>query len=132
MVGDIVGSGRVGADDSDWQHVQMLHPALTFLSLARYVTTGAVLDKQRAALGCQGFVDGAKQILWPGWWLEPLQGFFDFVQITHTHAGGIACFALQWLAVVIEKIQGGADAQRFTDIACHRLLRRAVPLHPVE
>jgi hypothetical protein len=88
----------------------MLHPALTFLSLARDVTTGAVLGKQHAPLHCLWFVDGAKQLLRPGGRLELLQGLFDLVQITHTHTGGIACFALQRLAVAIEKIQGGADA----------------------
>ena len=94
MAGDIVRGGRVGADDIDRQHVQMLHPALTFLRLARCVTTDAILGKQRAPLGCHWFVDGAKQLLWPGGRLELLQGFFDLVQITHAHAGGIACSAL--------------------------------------
>ncbi|MNL02997.1 hypothetical protein D3C87_1235210 [compost metagenome] len=132
VVGDVVGCARIRADDVHGQHGQVLHPALTFLSLARAVAAGAVFGKQCAALGCQRFVDNAKQRFWPGGWFQPLQGFFDRMQIAHADTGGVAFIALQWLAVGIEEIQCCADAQRFADIARHWLLRRAVPLHPVE
>ncbi|MNN94832.1 hypothetical protein D3C81_2135330 [compost metagenome] len=61
-----------------------------------------------------------------------MQGFFDQVQVTHPDAGGITIVALEWLPVAIEKVQRGAHAQGFADIARHGLLRRAIPLHPVE
>ena len=34
--------------------------------------------------------------------------------------------------MAVEKVQGGADTQGLTDVACHGLLGRCGPLHPVE
>ncbi|MNT41891.1 hypothetical protein D3C72_1782740 [compost metagenome] len=96
------------------------------------MTTCAVFGEQGAALGCQGFVDRAQQIFRPGRRRESLQGFFDQVQVAHADTGGIAGVAHQRLAVLVEEVQRGADAQRFADVAGHRLFRRAVPLHPFE
>ena len=61
-----------------------------------------------------------------------MQGFFNQVQVVDPHAGRVALVALQRLTVAVEEVQGCADAQGFTDIACHGLLGRAIPLHPVE
>ena len=77
-------------------------------------------------------VDGAEQLLGPGRRFEALQGFFDQVEVAHAYAGRITCIALKGLARAIEKRQGRPHAEGFADIACHRLLGRAVPLHPVE
>ena len=132
MVGNVVGRVRIGADHRDGQHVQMLHPAVALLSLVRDVATGAVFGKQRTTLGGQRLVDRPEQLLGPGGRLQALQGFFDFIQVAHAHAGGVAVIALQRLAVGIEEVQSRADAQSLSNIARHRLLRRTVPLHPVK
>ncbi|MNI35020.1 hypothetical protein D3C73_890310 [compost metagenome] len=132
MVGDVVGGGGVGADDIDRQHVQVLDPALAFLCHFGHVATGAVFGEQRTALGGQRFIDRAQQLFRPGWRFEALQCFFNQMQVAHPHAGRVAVVAHERLAVVVEEIQRGPHTQGFADVACHGLLRRAIPLHPVE
>ncbi|CAI8922775.1 hypothetical protein EMIT0180MI3_360005 [Priestia megaterium] len=61
-----------------------------------------------------------------------MQGLFDPVQIAHPDAGRVAIVALEGLPAGVEKIQRGADTQGLADVTGHRLLRRTVPLHPVE
>ncbi|MNP48866.1 hypothetical protein D3C76_1430140 [compost metagenome] len=132
MIGDIVGGARVGADYLHGQHFQLLHRAPFADADARYVATGAVLCEQRATFGGQRLVHRAQPFFRPGRRLESLQGLFDQVQIPHPDAGRVSIVVLEGLPFGIEKAQRSAYSQGFTDIARHGLLRRAIPLHPVE
>ncbi|MNZ54200.1 hypothetical protein D3C78_720970 [compost metagenome] len=140
VVGDVVGGGRVGADFAD-RH--QLHPPLRhapFGEIAvgaqrlhmRAVAIHAIGLEQRTTKGGALQVDLAEQFGGPGRRPEALEGFFEGVEVTQAHAGGIALVAHYRLAVAAEHAQGGANAEGFADVARHGLHGRAVPLHPVE
>ena len=132
LVGNVVGCAGVGADVVHQQHFQLLHRSAVFFGNGGQVAAGAVLGKECAALGGEGFVDGTEQVLRPGRRLEPLQGFFDQVQVAHPYAGWVAGIALERLPGCVEERQSRAYAKGFADVARHGLLGRAIPLHPVE
>ena len=132
MIGNVVGSAGVGADVFHREHFQVLHVSSFALSRPRDVAAGAVFAEQCATFCGQGVVDGPQQFFGPGGRCESLQGFFDQMQITHPDAGRVTIIALERLPITVEEIQRGAYTQGFADIASHGLLRRAVPLHPVE
>ena len=77
LVGDVAGGAGVGADVLHGEHFQLLHRAAIDLADGGHMAAGAVLGKQRAALGGEGFVDGAEQVLRPSGRLEALQGLID-------------------------------------------------------
>lgn len=132
LVGNVAGGAGVGADVLHREHFQLLDRAAVFLGDGRHMATGAIFREQCAALGGEGLVDGAEQVFRPGRRFEPLQGFFDQVEVAYAHARWVARVTLERLAGAVEEGQGGAYTEGFADIARHRLLGRAVPLHPVE
>ncbi|MNR49808.1 hypothetical protein D3C85_1692380 [compost metagenome] len=61
-----------------------------------------------------------------------MQGLFDLVQVVQSDTRWIALITFERLAVGIKETQRGAHPQGFADVASHGLLRRAIPLYPVE
>ncbi len=92
----------------------------------------AVFSEQRPTLGRTRTIDGAQDFFRPQRRFEPLQGLLKLIKIADTHRRRITCVAGQRLALLIEHLEGRADAQGFADVARHRLLGRAIPLHPIE
>ncbi|MCY1274714.1 hypothetical protein D9M70_233430 [compost metagenome] len=138
MVGDIVRGLRVGADDLDRHDAHApLRIALRGVALVLgfrrgSMAIGAVLLEQRAASAGLLEIEATQQVFRPGRWFQLLEGFFQGVQVVRAHAGRVALGFRHGLAVLVEQLQRGADAEGFADVAGHRLHGRTVPLHPVE